>query len=277
MSELERGDLAEIPGLGPVRRTALAEAGIHDLQTLLTKTVAELAAVRGIGMWQARKIHEYLRHRGLSLEEDAETHSVLVTGIRDEEDLEALAEAATALDAQAQREAELEAEVEILSDAVAAAQRLEPKAEPSPDGRAAGGPGEPAAEPEESEEAESEAEEAEDEEADSTMEAWVEEVRAQRDQLPETALSLMDAIRQAAVTRQLTRQLTRLLICSGEFVSDERQLGPEQRRRAHQILGQVDRALQRAIEKQAFSHADQKELATRIRKRRKQLEELLER
>ena len=76
--------------------------------------------------------------------------------------------------------------------------------------------------------------------------------------------------------RQLTRQVTRLLITAGEFATEDRELSPGKQRKASQVLAQVEQALQRAVEKRAFRPADQKELAERIRRRRKELEKLLE-
>src|SRR4028119_429194 len=93
--------LSDIPGLGPVRRTALAEAGIDDLQGLLAMRVAQLAAIRGVGIWQARKIQEFLRQRGLSLEvegEGEETESaVVVAHARTAADVDAVAGAVIAI------------------------------------------------------------------------------------------------------------------------------------------------------------------------------------
>jgi hypothetical protein len=87
----------------------------------------------------------------------------------------------------------------------------------------------------------------------------------------------MEAIRQAAVTRRLTRQITLFLITAGEFSSDTRPVGDRQRRAAHEALVEVEEALQRAMQKQRFSPRAQQDLADRIRKRRKELEAVLER
>jgi hypothetical protein len=104
----------------------------------------------------------------------------------------------------------------------------------------------------------------------------MEEIQTRRERLPEAALTLIEAIRQAAVSKQLTRQVTRLLITSGEFSSVARPEGTAQLRAAAEALAQAEELLQRALEKEAFSEKAQKELADRIRKRRKSLDRLLE-
>src|SRR5688572_32254855 len=110
-------DLSEVPGLGPVRRAALAEAGVTDLQGLLEMKVAELAAVRGIGIWQARRIREFLRQRGLLLEADEEG-AMVVREPRTAEEARALSDSVHAMESQAKTEAEVEAEVELVADAL---------------------------------------------------------------------------------------------------------------------------------------------------------------
>jgi hypothetical protein len=254
MSDL---NLSDIPGLGPVRRQALSEAGVQDLPGLLSMKVAELAAVRGVGLWQARKIREFLRQRGLVLTEDEDgSGGIVVSNARSVSDVQAVASAVIAMEEQAAREAEVEEEVELLVAAMEAR---------SQDGAAPG-------EEERSQEEQEEAGEA-DAEGDSD---WAEEIRAQRERLPEAALALMEAIRQAAVTRQLTRQVTRFLITAGEFATDEHPLKEAQQKRISEALGQVEQALQRAIQKRAFRPAEQRDLADRIRRRRKDLEKLLD-
>lgn len=287
MSENVELTLADIPGLGPVRRQALAEAGIQDLQALLRTKVAELAEIRGIGLWQARRIREFLRHRGLILSEE-EDGSLTVAGARSPADVEAMAQAISAMEETAAREAEVEEEVQVLVHAleeVRSGMLVLPDGTPAADGTtpAAEAPGQdeaPEEAPDEDEEERpsagaSEEEEDEDEEEDEEVH-WDEEIQSQRERLPETALTLMEAIRQAAVARQLTRQITRLLITTGEFASSERELTPRQQQRASEALAQVDQALQRALEKRAFKPSEQKDLADRVRRRRKELERLLE-
>lgn len=262
MSAADGLSLDEIPGLGPVRRQALAAAGIQDLQTLLRTKVAELASVRGIGVWQARRIHEYLRQHGMTLSEDTEKGVVVVSNARSRADAQAVAEAMTAMEETAVHEAEVEEEVELLVHALEEARAGAPGA----DGATAG--------PDEA--AEPAPEESEEEPEAEQKPGWQEEILSQRERLPESALNLMEAIRQAAVTRQLTRQVTRLLITAGEFAAEDRALSPGKQRKASQALAQVEQALQRAVEKRAFRPAEQKELAERIRRRRKELEKLLE-
>ena len=55
------------------------------------------------------------------------------------------------------------------------------------------------------------------------------------------------AIRQAAISRQLTRQITRLLITSGEFLSEGRGIPVERCKQAQRVLARADRAMQRAM------------------------------
>lgn len=104
---------------------------------------------------------------------------------------------------------------------------------------------------------------------------WRDSIRTQREQLPETALALMDAIRQAAVTQQLTRQITRLLIIAGEFLAERREVTPRAQEKAQIALARTEELLQQAIASRSFAPDDQKELARRIRRRRKELEALL--
>jgi hypothetical protein len=268
MSAADGLSLDEIPGLGPVRRQALAAAGIQDLHTLLRTKVAELAAVRGIGVWQARRIHEYLRQHGMTLSEDTEKGVVVLSNARSPKDAQAVAEAMTAMEETAAHEAEVEEEVELLVHALEEARAGATGADGATEGEKA--------EQGEAEPNEPEAEPAPIEESESDKPGWQEEILSQRERLPESALNLMEAIRQAAVTRQLTRQVTRLLITAGEFATENRELSPGKQRKASQALAQVEQALQRAVEKRAFRPAEQKELAERIRRRRKELEKLLE-
>ena len=106
-------------------------------------------------------------------------------------------------------------------------------------------------------------------------ESVLDDLRARRERLPEVALTLIEAIRQAAVSKQLTRQVTRLLITSGEFASGAPKSG-DKLQEAVEALAQAEELLQRAVEKEAFTAKAQKELAERIRKRRKSLDRLLE-
>lgn len=327
----EELNLGDIPGLGPVRRAALAEAGIHDLQGLLRLKVAELAAIRGVGHWQARKIAEFLRQRGLVLEMEIPggEPAMVVVAPSTPDERAVVAEAMDTLATQAAIEAQLEAEVAQLEQAVIAEQDSETGtaladeesavvdastaapadyeqavreviaraaegeastislAPDSQNGATAAPGGEPPVDGEaeavveETEEAAGAAEEpvaaADGDAPDEAAEDWQARIREQREQLPEAALELMEAIRAAAVDKQLTRQITRLLITAGEFVNDARPRSDKQRQAASEALDQAEEALRRAIEKQAFSPRQQKELADRIRRRRKQLEQVLER
>lgn len=322
MDTPHRLDLADIPGLGPVRRDALAEAGVVDLPGLLAMKVSELAAVRGIGLWQARKIREFLRQRGLLVEDGTgEVAPIVIHQPETVEEAEAVAEVVAVMEAQADAEARVEAAVELLAEALEAVQGEDggsvqeselsapvdkPESRPE-EGLAVGAeevepdlaadasdtsPREEADETEEPEEPEA-AEEPEEAHGDlepeelaeveatgelheATTRELMEEIQARRERLPEAALTLIEAIRQAAVSKQLTRQVTRLLITSGEFASVARPEGTAQLRAAAEALAQAEELLQRALEKEAFSEKAQKELADRIRKRRKSLDRLLE-
>jgi len=222
MSGPDELDLAGIPGLGPARLTALAEAGITRVCQLQELQTAELAAIRHIGIWQARRIQEHLRQRGLAVEADSP---------------DGPAPAAVAAPATIKTGAAAEVE--------------EPR-EAEPEGASA-----------------SEAPAAPQEDLEALL-------RGQRERLPEVAIALMDAIRAAAVTARLTRQLTRLLIASGEFISGERPIGDDQRRRASEVLRRAEALLEQGVQRRAFAPAAQKALAARIRRCRRQLEALLE-
>ena len=80
---------------------------------------------------------------------------------------------------------------------------------------------------------------------------------------------------QSAVSQQLTRQITRLLIIAGEFLSESREVKPRAKDKALITLARTEDLLQQAIASRTFSPDDQKELARRIRRRRKELEALL--
>jgi hypothetical protein len=259
--------LADIPGLGPARRTALEKAGVADLEGLLAMKVAELAAVQGIGMWQARKIREFLRQAGL-LVEAAGANGEPVAVLRPPKtpaEAEVISETAGILEAQAAVQSRLETEIEALSEAVAEAQE-----EAAAEGEDASG------QPAQAYDFGSSRDDMAAAPKPSTDSAsWREQVRAQREQLPESALSLMEAIRQAAVSQQLTRQITRLLIIAGEFLDDGRDFPPETQERVQAVLARAERMMHEAIEAHAFSPTDQKDLARRLRRRRKELEALL--
>jgi hypothetical protein len=204
-------------------------------------------------------------------------------------DAEAVLAVAAVLEEQAAHEAQVEAEVELLASAVqdAGARQAETEdaagepivpAEPTAstgNGKKAKGakrnerPGAPA----EGEPPAAAAEEPEEE----APELTVSQVRLQRERLPETAVALMEAIRAAAVTRRLTRQLTLFLIMAGEFTAEGREVSPDLLERTRDAMAAVERELQRAIERERFSPGDQEGLADRIRKRRKELEKLLDR
>ena len=311
MGTNHRLELADIPGLGPVRRDALAEVGVIDLPGLLAMKVSELAAVRGIGVWQARKVREFLRQKGLLIEDGrAETAAddaapIVIHQPETPEQAEAIAEVMAVIEAQAEAEARVEAEVELLTEALEAAHGedggsvqdtemsasseetqsdAEQELEIAADATDADAPeDEPAAEDESAEEAASDLEPEELAEVEATGELTgasarelLQDIQARRERLPEVALSLIEAIRQAAVNKQLTRQVTRLLITAGEFSSLARPEGARQLGAAAEALAQAEELLQRALEKEAFSEKAQKELADRIRKRRKSLDRLLE-
>jgi len=283
MSEDRELSLDEVPGLGPVRRAALAEIGVEDLRGLLALKLTELAAVRGVGLYQARKIQEFLRRRGLPTEQ-AVSLSGSVVAATAAVDLVAVTQATTVLEQQAAAERELEAEVELLTEALAEIE-------------AAPASGDSPAREETTEEADALAP---DEDGDDQTEEQGDsgpipestavidaealaagggkgELKRQREQIPQTALTLVEAIRQAAVSRDLTRQVTRLLIVSGQFTSESCSLSDGKLRKVSEQLARVDEAMQRALAKRDFSPTDQKELAERIRRRRKELERLLER
>ncbi|MBM3457950.1 MAG: helix-hairpin-helix domain-containing protein [Armatimonadetes bacterium] len=257
--------LTDIPGLGPKRLAALRDAGIRELRDLLAIELAELAAIRGIGQWHAQRIREHLRQLGLVVEvETAGGERVLAAVPHTPAELAVVEAAAAELERQAEVEARKAAEVEMLGEVLAeaeAATAAEPGGEASvPEDTGADPAGGQAAEP--------------PAEAPETP-PWANELQEARHQLPETALALLEAIRQAAVSRQLTRQLTRLLITTNEFLSAERGLGNEARKAAADAVSSTDQALRRALERRNFSVAAQKELARRIRRRRKELENLL--
>lgn len=283
-------ELADIPGLGPVRLQALAEVGVRDLEGLLALKVRELAEIRGIGLWQARKIREHLRQRGLLVGVEEDGAMVLVPP-RTAAQEAALERSVQVIEAQAEAEARVAAEVQALARAVEAAHHRDDGAEKphaSAQAEAEAGAGEPiaasngaAAEPEQSapgangkatgEPASPKPEDEEPEKPD-----WRQEVMTQREQLPEAALQLIESIRQASVAQQLTRQLTRLLITAGEFADGGRSMPDERRRKASQALAETGRLLERAQQRGAYSLDEQKELAKRIRRLRKDLEGLLE-
>src|SRR5688500_13647911 len=180
MSTPESFGLDDIPGLGPVRRQALAEAGIQDLQDLLRTKVAQLAAVRGIGVWQARRIREHLRQRGLVISEEEE--GVIVAHARTPAEVAAMAQAMNAMEETAAQEAAVEEEVELLVHALEAARS---GVVLGPNGDAAH-PSDPA----ESAPAPKREDDDEDELAEDPSPDWSEAIRGQREQLPETALAL---------------------------------------------------------------------------------------
>lgn len=307
--------LADIPGLGPKRRAALREVGIEDLQGLLAMKAAELAAVQGIGQWQAQRIREELRLRGLLIEVEAEDGSpVLVATPHTQQEADLVQAAVSELQHQADVEARMAAEVGLLEDALAGAvAESDPRfstdtAPPAPDrteetqlpmhhsetpnSDTADPACEVAAEIADSDVAGAAPREPDREAAaDAAPDAGPEQAEAphrkegpdregrlqdRREQLPETALTLIEAIRQAAIARTLTRQITRLLITTGEFASTERSLTGEQKKAAADAVSATDRALRRAIERREFSLAAQKRLARQIRKRRRELEPHLE-
>lgn len=288
MSQEFQIDLSDLPGMGPVRRAALADAGVRDLQGLLALRMADLAAIRSIGHWQARRIREFLRQRGLLLAGDEESgEPTVVVEVRSRAEAEALSASLQAMQDQAEAEARIEAEVEALAVAVAQAQH-EADAQ---DGRQERAGRRAAAAKKEQVRVEHEGvgeqeqghagEGQESALADSAVavpaaaDGSLERVAALREQLPEAALALMEAIRQAAVCRTLTRQVTRLLIVAGEFAADGRPVSKKQREAAAGVLKQSERLLQRAVERQRLTPRDQKELARRLRRRRKELEVLL--
>lgn len=304
-------DLSAIPGLGPVRRKALSAAGIDDLRGLLTLKVAELAEIRGIGLWQARKIREFLRHHGLLAEEDDEhSPAIRVQPPHTREEAEVVTAAAHALELQAEREAAKEAEVERLTEVVAEALHAaaRPSANPDPgplagepvvsppaigrptppsarpplrpDGTLRGGNGTPPAPAERSKPSVSRAEMPAPSDTPASSDTPTAPLdgaclAAQRERLPDTATALMEAIREAAVSRRLARQLTRFLVVVSEFIHDQPARTDEQRFVASEAMSAVERLLERALERRRFSSEDQDDLADRIRRFRKHLERVL--
>jgi hypothetical protein len=297
MSDQQGIGLDEVPGLGRVRREALAEVGVVDLPGLLAMKVNELAAVRGIGIWQARKIREFLRQRGLLVEDGApdDCEVIVIHAPETMEEATAVAEVVAVIEAQAEAEARVQAEVELISDALDTVQGMHLAADGAAGGSAPRDPGaqripvsiespngSSSASPSNTDEAPAGTDEAAPEpEAPAVHPAEepgevsvLDDLRARRERLPELALTLIEAIRQAAVSKQLTRQVTRLLITSGEFASGAPQ-STEKLAEAVEALAQAEELLQRAVEKEAFTDKAQKELAERIRKRRKSLDRLL--
>ncbi len=303
--------LADIPGLGPKRRAALREVGIEDLQGLLAMKAAELAAVQGIGQWQAQRIREELRVRGLLVEVEAEDGSpVLVATPHTQQEADLVQAAVSELQHQADVEARMAAEVGLLEEALAGAvaesdprfsadapppvldrtEETEPPMHHSetPNSGTADPAREAADQIADSDAADAAPQEPDQEAASDAGPKQGESPRRKdgpdhggrlqdrREQLPDTALTLIEAIRQAAVARTLTRQITRLLITTGEFASTQRSLTGEQKKAASDAVSATDRALRRAIERREFSLAAQKQLARQIRKRRRELEPHLE-
>jgi hypothetical protein len=317
MSDGQEFELSQIPGLGPVRRAALVEAGVESLEALLALKVAELAAIQGIGVWQARKIREYLRQRGLLVE----TEDGVALVVEDAEDAALVEDAVAAIGQRAEVEARLEAEVETLAEALVeerqeaelaqeaaiAQEQVELLSQSGSDEQSEGdekvaldkangnnpvGPAVEAAPQQEEVSAETASDADAEETVPETEEAFgtapdaeapdaatnelASRISEQREQLPEITLTLMESIRQAAVLPQLTRQITRLLITSGELISSSRPLSEKTLNAASETLARAEQAVQQAVEKRTFSQTAQKELARRIRRRRKELEALLE-
>lgn len=203
-------DLSSIPGLGPVRCNALRAAGITGRRELGRLSVEELAAIPGIGQWQARRVAQYLRRPG----EDPAS--------------------------QPSSPSATPAEPAAAPGAVPAAKETAPLSPPA------------------------------------AMD-WAAIIEYQREQLPDTALQLFEAIRAAAVQRALTRQVTRLLILAGEFSTAGRGADEEARRRAVGLLTNAETELRRAIAEERFDSEAQKRIAARLRRCRKSLGALLER
>ena len=277
-------DLSTIPGLGPVRRKALEAAGINDLQGLLALKVAELAEIRGIGLWQARKIREFLRQRGLLAdEEDSSSGVIHVHPPHTPAEVQAVAAAAQALEQQAEREAATEAEVARLAEVVAEAMHTSEGdgAEPDPERALLQEQGEviqqasPAKEADVSSRNGKGSERAPERDAEEEHGVSRNELAAQRERLPETATALMEAIREAAISRRLPRQITRFLVTASEFLDDSHPVTDEHRTIAREAMIAVDALMNRAIERRRFRPDDQDELADRVRKYRKHLERVL--
>ena len=291
MSDQNGMGLDEVPGLGRVRREALAEAGVVDLPGLLAMKVNELAAVRGIGIWQARKIREFLRQRGLLIEDvtSDDPEAIVIHAPETVEEAAAVAEVVAVMEAQAEAEALVQAEVDMISEALeaapqgttpapstAGAQRIPVTIERSEQTAELDAPEEEEAVAElEARGAEPAGDNGDRDGGDAPGGNVLDDLRTRRERLPEVALTLIEAIRQAAVSKQLTRQVTRLLITSGEFASGAPKSG-DKLQEAVEALTQAEELLQRAVEKEAFTPKAQKELAERIRKRRKSLDRLLE-
>ena len=280
----QHNDLSTIPGLGPVRRKALEAAGIKDLQGLLALKVAELAEIRGIGLWQARKIREFLRQRGLLADEEEDASGVIhVHPPQTPEEARAVTAAAQALELQAEREAATEAEVARLAEVVAEAMHASEgdAAEPDPERALLKEQGEILQQASLAEEPEVASRNGKagagkpDRKEKEEHGVSRDELAAQRERLPETATALMEAIREAAVSRRLARQITRFLVTASEFLDGSHPVTDEHRTIAREAMIAVDTLMNRAVERRRFRPDDQDELADRVRKYRKHLERVL--
>lgn len=300
MDQQELQSLSSIPGLGPARVAALKAAGVERLDDLLRLKAAELASIRGIGQWQARRITEYLRQRGLALAMEGPDGEVVVRieEPRTAEEAVIVSEAVRLLQEQEDQENRVERELEELAAVMAseeqtAAERLageeasliEPEsAPPGIRGRKrrgrAGAVAEPAPAAETSQvtaspdppPVEPAAAGAQAESAPPTEVAEREAIRQKQAVIPETALALMDAIRAASVEGELPRQLTRLTMVAGEFLDEGRDLSPEVAAAVGAVLEEVRKDLERARKKEAFDRKSQRRLVRRIRAGRSRLE-----
>ncbi len=273
MSQEESFDLSRIPGLGPRRRQALEAAGITDIRELLAMKTAELAAIRGIGQWQAQRIREHLRQRGILVEvEDEQGHEALVAVPQTVEEAVEVSAAVEELRENAASEAQAAAEVALLEAVVAHVELAEeapapeqaPSVEEAPAATKDADPppaDSPVAEPEEPRVPE--------------PDVWQGRFRRERDMVPTAALDLFEAIRHAAVARELTRQITRFLIRSGECLSEDRELSSDARAVAEACVLEVEQILKKAVERSDFTLSRQRAVAERIRRRRRALEKLL--
>lgn len=80
---VEADELAQIPRLGPVRRRALADAGIRTLAALRSLSFDELAAIKYVGAGNARLIKTWLEQQDAAQTPEAPATSVTETGASD--------------------------------------------------------------------------------------------------------------------------------------------------------------------------------------------------
>ena len=97
------------------------------------------------------------------------------------------------------------------------------------------------------------------------------------EQIQAKALDLAQAIRDAAVTRRLSRQLTRLILVAQEVEEQEAEWSLENRREARDCLDQAQALMAAWQAGGSFRRREQQKLARRLRRRRRALQQLLTR